>query len=520
MSGEGLNPLKRYVVKGIAGGIGLASESISSYKARNKAAPNDGSSNAEPTEKREVNLEIAELSSYEEAVWELDDAQTEVVSSEHGQQADTDPRSTQSKHQFKDLKSFLIQYPPPPYPPSSQLALPVILPQRRPKNRQRGFVQAYAPVLNDCAISQDMFLDLLETFYISSQASPWIAAINLAGLGLSFVPHVSMLVGLAIQAGVMVAQDVQNRTRTNSFLDHANAEVFRPRGLFCLVMAFDPTAAEKNNGAQLNSTIANRLQPSGFDRVGNKLKESSGTTVSEMDFPESAPLIFPGLDDIDDREGQEGASTKEKLSKKKKYVQDYYDKRARAKFARKHPDSVLNQGPQPTFTSRYADPNHPAASGSFRSLITGGFIKPPSMTLPQGGLIGRNLGQGRQGSLAGLQGLAGRPGLAGRSGGGLRDQIMNARGGGFFSAPMPAAPYGGSSSQNAPQDPNSPAMHSQVGLLGLPSAGAMIKKAVKSNVLYLMIVNMPSEEELAEAMADIEARRKQGFRLPSVLGRL
>jgi hypothetical protein len=35
-----------------------------------------------------------------------------------------------------------------------------------------------------------------------------------------------------------------------------------------------------------------------------------------------------------------------------------------------------------------------------------------------------------------------------------------------------------------------------------------------------MVVNMPSERELAEAMADIEARRKQGFSLPSVLSRL
>lgn len=42
----------------------------------------------------------------------------------------------------------------------------------------------------------------------------------------------------------------------------------------------------------------------------------------------------------------------------------------------------------------------------------------------------------------------------------------------------------------------------------------------EQNVLYLMIVNMPTDEELAEAMAEIEARRSKGFSLPGVLGRL
>lgn len=39
-----------------------------------------------------------------------------------------------------------------------------------------------------------------------------------------------------------------------------------------------------------------------------------------------------------------------------------------------NPDSHLNQGPKPTFTSRYADPNHPASSGDPLALITGGNI--------------------------------------------------------------------------------------------------------------------------------------------------
>lgn len=39
----------------------------------------------------------------------------------------------------------------------------------------------------------------------------------------------------------------------------------------------------------------------------------------------------------------------------------------------KHPDSILATSvPTPKFTSRYADPNHPASSGDLVALITGG----------------------------------------------------------------------------------------------------------------------------------------------------
>lgn len=50
-----------------------------------------------------------------------------------------------------------------------------------------------------------------------------------------------------------------------------------------------------------------------------------------------------------------------------------------------NPDSILAQVPQGEFTSRYADPNHAAASGSLISFVSGGKLIPgPSSR----GLIG------------------------------------------------------------------------------------------------------------------------------------
>lgn len=39
-----------------------------------------------------------------------------------------------------------------------------------------------------------------------------------------------------------------------------------------------------------------------------------------------------------------------------------------------HPQCDLTQGPQPEFTSRYANPSHPASSGSLLGLVTGGHV--------------------------------------------------------------------------------------------------------------------------------------------------
>lgn len=40
----------------------------------------------------------------------------------------------------------------------------VVIPQRRPQAKTRGFVRAYAPVLGSCGIDQQTFLTFLEGF--------------------------------------------------------------------------------------------------------------------------------------------------------------------------------------------------------------------------------------------------------------------------------------------------------------------------------------------------------------------
>ena len=52
-----------------------------------------------------------------------------------------------------------------------RLQCPVIIPQRRPEDKSRGWVRAYAPALMNCGIDQYTFLNFLDAFNESSKVS-------------------------------------------------------------------------------------------------------------------------------------------------------------------------------------------------------------------------------------------------------------------------------------------------------------------------------------------------------------
>ena len=476
---SGQSDLKSTLVKGLAAGIGLASESISEYKQRKKHRKAEQVSglqhNKTEQESRHIGeatlprsekqmeagytdkkIALDETDDHDEKLWALDDAQDEfnappayaekdpAMAATNNNNNNSNSSSSRSgsrspkPSETKSLDKILQRYPAAAYPatPGAKLAQPVILPQKRPKERTRGFVKAYAPSLGPCGIPQDMFLDFLSAFDASTQSSPWLDAMNIAGNGLSFIPHFPMLAGIAITISVEIAKDVQNRTRTNSFLAKANDEIFKPRGLYCLIMAYNPD--DENNThtspvssrSDLSSTIMSSSMQGGSttQRLRSRLRESSGKTQGEGEMPAPAPLIFPALEGPGGAEYVHSRNKREKMKKASDYVHDYYDKRAQVKFATKHAGSVLAMGPTPKFTSRFSDPNHPASNGSFRSLITGGLINPPPMTRDE-----RQQQQSRE--MYGHQGFTFNRDTFGRP-----QRPSN--------APAPPAPYGGSNNND------------------------------------------------------------------------
>jgi hypothetical protein len=53
-----------------------------------------------------------------------------------------------------------------------RLPCPVIIPQRRPKDKERGFIRAYAPALLECGIDEATFLNFIDSLNQATKVSP------------------------------------------------------------------------------------------------------------------------------------------------------------------------------------------------------------------------------------------------------------------------------------------------------------------------------------------------------------
>lgn len=248
-----------------------------------------------------------------------------------------------------------------------KLPFPVIVPQRRPGTKTRGFVRAYPPVLEETGISQDAFLGFLKDLHTAAQASP-IFDVVMIGTAIAGA-YPDPIVGLAVQAvqiAVGIGQEIQERYRTNKFLTQANREFFIPKGLYAMIVTYKTggseqpdvgiervdlgaTAVAKYGGdVQQNETVAepgSPGKPKMLDDVKEKMKQlriASGETHGEAEMPVTcAPLIFPALDAAavaspaaskEPNGDGIGHSIKAKSKSASKFVNDYYDRRAQASY--------------------------------------------------------------------------------------------------------------------------------------------------------------------------------------------
>jgi hypothetical protein len=224
-----------------------------------------------------------------------------------------------------------------------------------------------------------------------------------------------------------------------------NNEFFKPRGLYCLIMTYKPESNKVHDRIDITQAISSSMTPasSSTKQTFKNLRLSSGKTYGELELPEAAPLIFPALDDLPDSEKEKQS----KMKSSKKFVADYFDRRAQAKFAGEVAGSKLSAGAEPTFSSRFADPNHPANSGSLISLLTGGHINPAERR--------------------------------GRKRGARRIRKAYRRG-------------------------------EQIGPETGKKREGLVRRMLKKDVLYMMIVNLPSEEELQMGRAVVVSEEAEG----------
>ncbi|KAF2084457.1 hypothetical protein K490DRAFT_68765 [Saccharata proteae CBS 121410] len=282
---------------------------------------------------------------HEDELWELDEAQSEI--------ANETPTENHAAAAVKD-EDALSRFPMDSSNPSvtGRLSLSVILPQRRPKDRNRGFIRAYAPVLQECGIDQATWINFFDAFNKSTAADPRLNAINLASIGGFFLPAgAGIPVGWAINSMARISLQLDGRYKTAKALEKVNNDFFRPRG-FC------------------------RVEQVGISRViaapsTNKFRSSDAKTQG-LPFSAVAPLVFPTLDQLAAMTGAD-AEQKKQVARHMGFVMSYWDRRATAEFQ---------------FRSRYADPSIHASNGSLISFLSGGKLVPgPKSRGLVGGLV-------------------------------------------------------------------------------------------------------------------------------------
>jgi hypothetical protein len=165
----------------------------------------------------------------DEEQWELDEAMRQELGRGFIEPV---PEDDVPADPTQVLNEFMLNHPLPRYedvvaPP--KLEFPVVLPQRRPGDKSRGFVRAYAPVLADYGIDQATFLDFLKTFHRASQSSAWLSVVNMAAAAASFDPSgLVMGVSIAVQVAVRAAMEVETRLRFVSLILQRDYQVRIP----------------------------------------------------------------------------------------------------------------------------------------------------------------------------------------------------------------------------------------------------------------------------------------------------
>ncbi|CAF9932384.1 MAG: hypothetical protein GOMPHAMPRED_006561 [Gomphillus americanus] len=280
---------------------------------------------------------------------------------------------------------------------------PVVLPQRRPRNKQRGFIRAYAPSLGECAaIDQKTFVDVISTWDQASKASPIFDVLNLACFAVGFIPggvgcsnltenpgllisQIPSAVSATVGTAVMIAQELQLRYKSNKYLEQLNEVLFKPRGLFAMVMVYKPDMAdeailEANTADPTRVALVKHSDDSlsGAKKILRRLHVHSGAVPSDDYIPECAELIYPTSDN---------ALTSQQLklpgipAESQQAIQNYLDRRAQDAWAHKNCDSKLSKASPPRekgYVNRFCDPDHRVNSGSIFGLLTGGTFDPIS----------------------------------------------------------------------------------------------------------------------------------------------
>ena len=279
----------------------------------------------------DVDSDSSDSDAEDEEAWALDDAGIALGEDKAKKEQPKKKLGYDAQESIESLATRIIAHCPPPPTPLPRLEQPVILPERRPGNRQRGFVHAYAPILAGNGIDEQTFLSFLEIFGAATHSSPVLKVVQLGATAAGFVPEpTAQITSTVVSIAVGAAQELQRRQRTNNFMDEINDRLFKPRGLYALVMNYRPEQKRPVAVESLDlNTLVTKRQEQDSKTVKGALKMSAGTTYGAVELPTAAPLKYPELDQAITSGDAEKAA---KLKIAGDFLGDYYDRRAQATY--------------------------------------------------------------------------------------------------------------------------------------------------------------------------------------------
>ena len=345
----------------------------------------------------------------------------------------------------KILTNFFASHRPPPYQKMiGDHPLPIIISQKRPGSKLHGFIHAYPPVLEGNDIDQQTWFEFLDGFAKAIKYSPTFHVIN-ASVALAAM-------GVTIAAGPMLS------VHAAAWALHVSIEAARRGYGRCQSNKYLDVMNEK------------LFKPRGLYAMVFAYKPLSHKAVETVD---AAQAVQGGIMKRVDRGGKLSGVAGEthhdwelresaplvfpELDKEqgkvdegnKEFLREYYNRRARAKFEHENPKSKLSVLPKEEFASRFSNPTHPANNGNIVNLVTGGKIDRPNIKERRAIMRGLPQGKGRM----------------------------------------------------TPAEARRPENQRRGGVLGAAS------RKMHEDVVYLMVVNLPSDEEMQAMRAEMDERK-------------
>ncbi|KAF7918959.1 hypothetical protein BELL_0262g00010 [Botrytis elliptica] len=143
---------------------------------------------------------------------------------------------------LSQAQEFIHHSPPPDYS-HPKLPRPIAVPQIVP-GIGKPFARMYAPALSDYNLNSQDFVEFIDNLNVVAGENPPIQIIDLVGDALDTISyHWAQLTESGVQIPTHLGSAAVTKSRTDTYIQNANAKLFAPRGLKASIATMEAMAA-------------------------------------------------------------------------------------------------------------------------------------------------------------------------------------------------------------------------------------------------------------------------------------